>query len=219
MKLHYIQDTLCGWCFVAHDQIATLVAKCPKDVALHLHHRRLFHGGGEMTISPAMLDMVRHVGQEVGPSRTGVRIDDAHITFLKTPGLRYSSDLTARAFAVVQQVAPDHLFAFSTALQKRAFETGLDFSSAEAIAACFADVTGFEPGKLLQGLDAPHLEDRVARNAALSAALMSRVNSNGVPCLILETNDTFQELDPYDGAKALNVILTVTGRMQHSLAQ
>ncbi len=219
MKLHYIQDTLCGWCFVAHGQIATLVANCPKDVTLHLHHRRLFHGGGEMTISPAMLDMVRHVGQKVGPSRTGARIDDAHIAFLKTPGLRYSSDLTARAFAVVQQVVPDQLFEFLTALQKRVFETGLDFSSAEAIAACFADVTGFDPGTLLQELDAPHLEDRAAENAAHSAAMMSRVNSNGVPCLILETNGTFQELDPYDGAKALNDILTVKGQMQHSFAQ
>ncbi|WP_299151685.1 DsbA family protein [uncultured Tateyamaria sp.] len=219
MKLHYINDTLCGWCFVAHEQITTLFAKCPKDVTVQLYHRRLFHGGGEMTISPSMLDMVRRVGQEIGPGRTGVRIDDAHIEFLKTPGLRYSSDLTARAFAVVQHLAPDHLFAFSTALQKSVFEIGLDFSSADAIAECFAKVTGLDHDALLQGLEAADLEDRVDENAALSAAMMSRVNSNGVPCLILEANGVFYELDPYDEANALNDIMTLKAQMPHAFAE
>lgn len=140
-QLFNIFDTLCGWCFVAHNETRKLVDDLPDDIAVQHLHRKLFVGPHEMDINDGMISMVRRVGQEIAPQKTGARISDAHIDFLCRPGTRYNSELTARAFAGAQSLAPHEAYKFGVALQKAVFETGLDFNDPKAISDLFEKVT------------------------------------------------------------------------------
>jgi protein-disulfide isomerase-like protein with CxxC motif len=72
-QLFNIFDTLCGWCFVAHNETRKLVDDLPDDIAVQHLHRKLFVGPHEMDINDGMIAMVRRVGQEIAPQKKMAR--------------------------------------------------------------------------------------------------------------------------------------------------
>lgn len=207
-QLFNIFDTLCGWCFVAHNETRKLVDDLPDDIAVQHLHRKLFVGPHEMDINDGMISMVRRVGQEIAPQKTGARISDAHIDFLCRPGTRYNSELTARAFAGAQSLAPHEAYKFGVALQKAVFETGLDFNDPKAMADLFEKVTQGDRAAFLEALQAPETARKAEVTATLARKLMTQVGSNGVPCLILSVDDHLVQIDPYNAKAARAEILS-----------
>lgn len=207
-RLTHVFDTLCGWCFVAHDEVRKLVLDLPEGIEVRHLHRRLFVGAHEMDITDGMLSMVRRVGQEVGPEKTGARISDAHIDMLSRPGTRYNSDLTARAFAVAETLAPDAAYGFAVAMQKAIFETGVDFNDPQALASVFQEVTGIDAETFLSGLTGKAAAGQAQTTAKAAQQVMAAVASNGVPCLVLSIGHRHVQLDPYDARAARRQIDT-----------
>ena len=178
MKLTYLFDPLCGWCYGAvpvlrelaqHHQIQTLPTG-------------LFAEPGR-TMSEAFARHAWHNDQRIA-KLTGQVFSEAYRNRILQVGTPFDSTRIITALAAVAQTAPEQVLDASHALQHARYVGGRDNTSAEVIADVLKSLgLGEAPARL----DDPHTAEQADTAIAQGRALAARHGIQGVPNMIAHT--------------------------------
>lgn len=190
IKLHYIFDPLCGWCYAASPLLVALNERFGDELELVFHPGLLF--SEPRSIDPSYREHIISADLRIA-ALAGVEFGTPYIQRVRTaPMLRYHSEPPAVAVMAVNAREPKLGLRMLEAIQKAHYQQGEDVSDLLTLS------------KLSQGLglDVEHftqaqmnVQQILPSIAAEARNLMQTVGGNGFPTLILERNGEYQKLD------------------------
>lgn len=193
--LHYITDPLCGWCWAAAPVIeAAHAAAVQHDIKFEILHRGLFTGDMVRWMSNSFSDYVMDADARIS-ALSGQPFSDAYKeNLLYNPTLIFDSWPSALALQAVKQLAPDQDYSFFTALQRVRFDAGKVITDSSVLTETAASV-GL---KAIDIHNLMHYDPSIAEAAKAeqrrAISLQNQVLSQGVPCLLLELDESLIRL-------------------------
>lgn len=178
MKLTYLFDPLCGWCYGAVPVLHELAQ----------HHRiqalptGLFAEPGR-TMSEAFARHAWRNDQRIA-ELTGQVFSEAYRDRILQVGTPFDSTRIIMALTAVAQTAPGQVLAASHALQHARYVDGRDNTDAAVIADVLKNL-GLDDAAAK--LDAPHTAEQAAAAIAQGRALAAKHRIQGVPNMIVHT--------------------------------
>ncbi|WP_108862418.1 hypothetical protein [Ruegeria sp. Alg231-54] len=187
-RFTYFYDTYCGWCYGAALVINTLI-ECGADVTVM--HRHLFQGANVYRMGDGFARMAlqydRQIEQLTGQEFSPVYVQD----ILGNPDEVLDSGLTAYAAALVHDQGAKAEMMLAHDLQQARYVDGISAGNSEAVHSALLEF----------GVNRPLDEGRNhTRQISTDAAnLQSRVGSQGVPTLVMQTDGGTTQVDvsPY----------------------
>ncbi|OYX11988.1 MAG: hypothetical protein B7Z15_10740 [Rhizobiales bacterium 32-66-8] len=188
-RLHYIHDTLCGWCYAAAPLVAAARALPGLEVVLH--------GGGlwaaPQPLDPAMAAHIRAADARIA-ALTGQVFGPAYLDgLLVDPATRFHSLPPITAICAADEIAPGRGFALLEAIQTAHYRDGRRVIALEVLADLAVDC----------GLDRAAFTEAFvacdgAAHIAATRALMRDAGISGFPGLLLEKDGGMTRV-PVDG--------------------
>jgi len=210
MKLIYVGDPMCSWCYGFSKELSALTALHP---ALPLE---IMVGG----VRAGATDILDDSGKRFRLGHWD-RVEESsglpfnRAAFLARENFVYDTEPICRAVVTARQLAPQaHLLAVFRALQHAFYVDGLDTTDEMVL----ADVAVAALEKAGHAVSAAAFKRhwRAAATIAATQAEFARVRAIGVrsfPALMLQVNDEFIEISPgYAPAVALNAQLNAVLR-------
>jgi putative protein-disulfide isomerase len=219
LKLQYLFDPLCGWCYAAAPALAGLAEAYPD--ALELMPSGLFADEGARDLTPDFADYAWRNDQRI-EQLTGQRFTETYRReVLQRAGVRFDSGPATRALTALRALDPALEYPLLQAIQLARYVDGLDTARADVLGRIAAQVAATAQ----HALDADELARRIDQDAALAAATAARTNGaqrlmqmlrvSGVPQLLV-TRDGRSQLvqgEPlYRGPQALLALIESGGR-------
>lgn len=214
MRIFYITDPLCGWCYGAAPLLQAVLA----DPALprpELIHRALFTGQMTRWMSRSFSDYVvqadRRINELSGQTFSRAYRDN----LLYRDHLIFDSWPTAKAIAVIRNYNPDREIPFFKALQQARFIEGRVITDSSVLCELAAAI-GLQADLFHQKF---HYDERVEKQALeqqrRAISLLDKVHYNGVPCFLLQHNDQIERIphEPWLGQPA-DFIASLQQRIQ-----
>lgn len=194
LRLQYLFDPLCGWCYASAPALAGLAKACAE--ALELMPCGMFSAGGGRAMTPEWANYAWSNDQRIAAITGQVFSEAYRRQVLLREGGRFDSTMLNRALTAVRAVDAALEPALLHALQLARYVDGRDTSRAEVVAeVCLASGPGW-------GSSAEALAERLRTDAGLQAqtdariretqALMHELGVNGVPQLFASSGDDAQ---------------------------
>ena len=190
VKLHYIFDPLCGWCYAASPLLAALSERFGSQLELVLHPGLLFAQPSD--IAPAYREHIVSADRRIA-ALTGVDFGASYIERVRHMAvLRYHSEPPAAAVLAVMAQQPELGLPMLEAIQRSHYVHGANVSDVATLSALALNL----------GLDAS--EFACALPLALAALpvavdearrLLDEVGGSGFPALVLERDSQYLRLD------------------------
>ncbi|WJD60717.1 DsbA family protein [Pseudomonas kurunegalensis] len=200
LKLHYMFDPLCGWCYASADALSRLAERFPNE--LEMRPTGLFAGPGARLITPEFAHHARTNDQRIA-SLTGQPFAPAYFEeILGERPVRFDSMPMSRALTFVrgkEKALEPKLYG---KLQTARYVEGLDTSSSDVVAAFTAAFLTEEGHAVsvedLRALITHHeqLTEDTSHRISGSQSLMREVCAGGVPLLLVEID---QVIRPFSG--------------------
>ncbi|RKP50523.1 DsbA family protein [Trinickia fusca] len=183
LRIRYVFDPLCGWCYAASPAIAGLAERY--GLALDMLPWGLFADDEPMRLSPTLAHHFWSNDERIA-RLTGLPFSQAYRDdVLGAHGSAVDSLPATRALTLVRETAPAREFAYLHQLQRARYVDGRDITRADVLADLAASLD----------IDAPEFATRVAHGRTLdnttaarigeARTLMTRIASNGVPALVV----------------------------------
>lgn len=190
MRLHYIFDPYCGWCYAISPLIAAARAA---GVEVVLHGGGMLSGQARLAVSPALRDYVLSHDERIA-SLTGLPFGEAYRDgLLKDQSVTFDSTPPIAAILAVEALQGDPV-AYLGALQRAHYVRGESMSALSTLTALAVSA-----GLTAAAFERAHAEAMlgpVAQHVAESRAYLQTVGGQGFPCLVLLLGDTAQRVDP-----------------------
>ncbi len=182
MKVTYLFDPLCGWCYGASPAIQKLGQHAT--VQLELAPTGLFAGTGGRTLDAAFADYAWSNDVRI-EKLTGQRFtEDYRSQVLGKPGSRFDSATTTLALTAVALTAPQRELYALKVLQEARYVHALDTSAVPVVEKLLRNMElGAAADRLIEG-DAELLAANAAR-LQKAQSLMQSFGAQGVPALIV----------------------------------
>lgn len=183
MRISYLFDPLCGWCYGAGPAVERLAAL--DDVTLELSPTGLFAGESARPMDKAFANYAWQNDQRIA-RLTGQPFTEAYRSqVLGAEGTMFDSAPATLALVAVGLTEPGNELAALKAVQRARYEDGLNNSDLATVAIILADA-GFSAAA--ERLSAPDDELLAAYRGRISAARadMARFGVGGVPALVVE---------------------------------
>lgn len=187
IRITYLFDPLCGWCYGASAMLENLMRE--PDIDVELAPTGLFAGAGARPMDARFADYAWSNDQRIA-RLTGQPFSDVyrHQVLADHSRLFDSGPATLAAIAVAD-TAPEWAFTALKAIQHARYVEGRDITRIDVLA------------QVLRSLDMPEIADRLETpDAALRAAYrsrlatarsdMQRLGADGVPALIVGAGDS-----------------------------
>ncbi len=193
IRLQYLFDPLCGWCYASAPALAGLSATFPSLLELHLSG--LFSGAGSRALTSEFGDYAWSNDQRIA-AMTGQVFSEAYRkNVLQASGVRFDSEILSRALTAIAAIDSRLEAGLLHRLQSARYVGGKDTADAGVVArtmaACLqehghqADATELA----LQLATDTGLAQRTAARIHTAQALMAQLGVRGVPQLIVRVND------------------------------
>ncbi len=182
MRITYLFDPLCGWCYGAAPVLERLVRQ--DGIEVELAPTGLFAGEGARPMDAAFAAYAWHNDQRIA-RLTGQVFSDAYRSHvLETPGGLFDSAPATLAIVAVGRTTPARQFEALKALQEARYMAGRD-NSDRAIVADILSEAGFPDAA--RDVRAPDEDLLTAYRARIDAARadMGRFGVQGVPTLLV----------------------------------
>lgn len=180
LKLHYVWDAYCGWCYGFSDALSEFHKNHP-ELPLQVLSGGLFVESKKAPIS----DYPHIPGANARIAElTGVTFGQNYQNLLEEGHFVLDSEAAARGFAALQHFAPNQSYEFATSMQKKFYVEGKSLSEEQTyreIAVSF-------------NLDADSVIARFTSKAAENEAIeafqtVASMNINSYPTLLLQKGD------------------------------
>lgn len=191
VKLQYLFDPLCGWCYGASDTIKSL-AKHPS-IDLQPMATGLFSGTGARPMSGFAAQAWAN-DQRIAALSGQVFSKDYRRDVLGDKDASLDSTVTTLAVTAVNETTPDRTIDALAALQAARYVDGKDVTSATVVATILSNMGLADAGARVVAADDSLLQ---AASARMSAArdLMSAFGLQGVPAMIATIDGAQSVLD------------------------
>ena len=103
IRLQYLFDPLCGWCYASAPALAGLSATFPS--LLELHPSGLFSGAGARPLTPEFGDYAWSNDQRIAAMNGQVFSNAYRQNVLHGNGVRFDSEMMSRALTAIAEVA------------------------------------------------------------------------------------------------------------------
>jgi len=200
MRIIYVYDALCGWCYGFSPVIRQLYDT--------LGHRAEFDvlSGGMMTgsrVQPISVSMsyIEQAYRTV-EQQTGVRFGEAYLTNILRPGTFLSnSEKPGMAMTLFKAILPERAVEFAGTIQNALYQDGIDINI-DANYAALVEPYDIDPGEFVA-----HISDEPIRLQTQGEfKLVSDYGINGFPAVIVDTGEKMYQVArgylPYDALMA-----------------
>lgn len=188
MKITYVYDALCGWCFGFSPVILKFYEKYKDEIDFEVV------SGGMIT------------GSRVGPiGEVAAYIQSAYKTVEEVCGVKFGSEFLSKtlaegqaiftswppaiALSIIKETQPHNSLWFATKLQKAIYVDGMKPTQLEAYGQ-LASNFGMQSHHFMENMNKPHYQKLAKRDFERSKAL----EVNGFPTLVAEQGDQFISL-------------------------
>lgn len=208
IKLHYLFDPLCGWCYGASATIATLANHPAVDVQPQA--TGLFSGAGARPMKSFAAQA--WLNDQRIATLSGQTFSEAYrCDVLGSNDASLDSTIATLAVTAVADSNPDRVIEALAAIQAARYVDGKDVTSAAVVAEVLTDLGLTEAAARALAPDAA-LAELVRTRGAVARDLMSSHNLQGVPALIAEVDGTQFGLDASKLHAGPEAILAALGR-------
>ncbi|WP_228463877.1 MULTISPECIES: DsbA family protein [Chryseobacterium] len=126
MKIIYIMDPLCGWCYGNSDNMLKLYDQYKNDLDFEILSGGMWTGSNVRKQSPQMVNFfLKH--DEAVAERTGITFGEDYFELLKQE-IVLDSEIPSRAMVSVKTIAPEKAVPFMIAIQKARYYWGKDLN-------------------------------------------------------------------------------------------
>lgn len=183
MKIYYLFDPLCGWCYGAKPALETVASQYP----VELVPTGLFFRSGRVMDA----DFAQYAwGNDERIERlTGQAFSTAYRENVLQGGGQFDSQNSLLALTAVREMAPEQEIAVLSALQTARYIDGRDNADLNVI----ADVLQSQGlGDAVPKLHDPQTEQTLLARINFGQQLAQRLGVSGVPQLVLERDGRFE---------------------------
>ncbi|MBE7473458.1 MAG: DsbA family protein [Anaerolineae bacterium] len=196
MKIIYVMDPLCGWCYGNSQTISQVYEQYNSDFEFDLLPGGMF-AGRNAQVQGRMAGYIRQHDRHI-QTTTGAVFGEAYFTSLDNPALLLDSEPPSRAIVTVRTLWPDQLFPFAAQVQAARFQQGKNLNEAETYAG-ICQVLGLDKETFLSHFSSEEMK-RLTQETFRQAATYAQA----YPTLLLENGRSLQLLSSgYTPAKAL----------------
>lgn len=191
----FITDPLCGWCWGAAPMVSVVHQTALESGAkFELLHRALFIGEMTRWMSNSFSDYVTEADKRIHAVSGQPFSDTYKENLLYNNSLIFDSWPTAVANQVVKQLAPELIFQYYERLQHKRFIEGRVISDASVLTETAAEIgiRAIDFHNCFTYDDA--IRDTATQEQCRAIDLQNQVLSQGVPCLLLERDDSLERL-------------------------
>jgi putative protein-disulfide isomerase len=130
-KIHYVMDTMCGWCYGFSDVITEIQEKYKDVYDFNILPGGMWTGGGVKTMNNRLGDYIK--GHNVSVEQlTGKKFGEGfNKNILESTSIVLDSFPGAKAVAVIQKIKGEVAFSFLKKLQEAFFVAGKDMNDLE----------------------------------------------------------------------------------------
>lgn len=213
VRLKYIFDPLCGWCYASAPALQALCEAYPD--ALELMPSGLFADSGARAMTP---EWARHAwsNDQRIEAMTGQHFSPAYQrNILQSPGMRFDSGTMNRALTAIREKDALLELRVLRQLQAARYIDGRDTTDAAIVAdVCAREVAGLDAMEFADSLrqDAG-LAQRTALRTAATRLLMQRAGVNGVPVLLAQTAESEYVVNGHSLYGSREALLSEIGRL------
>ena len=183
MKIYYLFDPLCGWCYGAKPALETVASQYP----VELVPTGLFYRSGRVMDA----DFAQYAwGNDQRIQRlTGQAFSTAYRENVLQGGGQFDSQNSLLALTAVREMAPEQEIAVLSALQTARYVDGRNNADLNVI----ADVLQSQGlGDVVPKLHDPQTEQTLLARINFGQQLAQRLGVSGVPQLVLERDGRFE---------------------------
>ena len=183
MKIYYLFDPLCGWCYGAKPALETVASQYP----VELTPTGLFFRSGRVMDT----DFAQYAwGNDQRIQRlTGQAFSTAYRENVLQGGGQFDSQNSLLALTAVREMAPEQEIAVLSALQTARYVDGRDNADLNVI----ADILHTQGlGDVVSKLHDPATEQTLLARINFGQQLAQRLGVSGVPQLVLERDGEFE---------------------------
>lgn len=182
--LHYLFDSLCGWCYGAAPAVAALAGA--SDIHIELLPTGLFSGGGARPMDDAFADYAWSNDQRI-ERLTGQPFTQRYRTQVLANRERlFDSGPATVALTAVSLTEPARELDALKAIQAARYVDGRDTTDLQTLVAVLEQLGLMDAAALLERRSPPLLEANHARTTR-AAAWMRELGARGVPTFILQS--------------------------------
>lgn len=181
MRITYLFDPLCGWCYGASPTVEVLMQR--DDVAVTLNPTGLFAGTGAFPMNPGFAAHAWASDLRIAQLTGQVFSEDYHRNLLDRGTGRVDSGPANLALTAVRLTAPEREFETLKAIQRARYVEGRDNGDPAVIADVLAEL---DLGEVAERFTKPDEALLAANRTRIEAAQaeMRRFGARGVPTLI-----------------------------------
>lgn len=190
IKLHYVFEPLCGWCYAASPLLAELQNRFGASWQLVFHPGLLF--ATPRTIDQAYRKHIINADMRIA-ELAGVEFGAPYLSRVRSAAqLQFHSKLPAAAVLAVRALNPALGLPMLELIQQSHYQLGEDVNDT-ALLTQLAETLGLAPADFAQALE--KAQSNLPSLATDAQNLMQAVASNGFPTLVLEQGGEYQKLD------------------------
>jgi putative protein-disulfide isomerase len=182
MKIIYIYDAYCGWCYGFSPVIRKFYEKHQHEMAFEAWSGGLILGERIGPMDPGLVKYIREVTPRL-EATTGVTVSKAYLEALSDPARVNDSNIPARAMHAFRKQLPHRSIEFASFLQQASFGRAADLSKKAVYEEAEAHF-GLPEGSISLAMDSLQ---------ATADAEFAQVNAWGIrgfPAVILDRGDT-----------------------------
>lgn len=184
LKLIYVYDAHCSWCFAFSKVIAAIQDKYKKEFDYEVLSGGMIIGDRIGPIKDAAPPNILEIYQRI-ESFTGTAFGPAYLKKVTQGDSLRNSEIPAIALAVFKSHFPKKALAYAHALQQKLFVEALEIDD-DALYLSLANDFGLDGEMFLQQMKLKESED----SARYEFALAKQLQVTGYPQLLVQTDDT-----------------------------
>ncbi|SDJ08508.1 DsbA family protein [Chryseobacterium jejuense] len=161
MKIIYIMDPLCGWCYGNSDNMVKLYNQYKNDLDFEIFSGGMWTGSNVRKQSPQMVSFfLKH--DDAVAERTGITFGEGYFELLKQE-IVLDSEIPSRAMVSVKTIAPEQTVPFMISVQKARYYWGKDLNlDTTYLEIC--DNLGIDPQQFLAAFHSEEIKQATLQN-------------------------------------------------------
>jgi len=127
MKLIYVIDPLCGWCYGNTINTGKLYAELGKEIEFEILPAGMWTGAGAKKQDAALASYVSKSDKRIA-ELTGTPFGEAYFKLVKDETIILDSELPSRAIVCIKEIAPEKAVPFAIEVQRARYFYGKDLN-------------------------------------------------------------------------------------------
>jgi putative protein-disulfide isomerase len=181
MKLIYIMDPLCGWCYGNAETIQRLHDAYKTEMPIEILPAGMWTGANARMQSKAMAAYIKkhdlHIQQQ-----TGTPFGMEYFKFIEDENIVLDSEIPSRAIVTVQNISPENAIPFALAVQKARYYYGYDLNLT-ATYERICEALKMNTSLFLTAFYSTEIKEKTQQSFATAQR-----NASSYPTLLLENN-------------------------------